>query len=366
MNRLFIAFFIALLSLSARADFTCSIITDSLKYTIPLSGTVSMGIDSPNGTVIYKGLINQSSSPRYACSTGTQWLDQQFLKILSTPTSLSTWSGSPFPGAIYNTNVPGVGIALWSQLNPVNAATMANPALVWSGTRINQINIPVTLTLGYSLIKIGNISPGTVSGVSLPTFGIYLNITPAPNSAQFPWQATTYNFSGGINVVANTCETPDVNVDMGKWDVSEFGSLGKATKWIKSNITLKNCTTFSGYYSSNAVNNFTNGSVSTPNRDANTISVSLAPVTQLIDATNGIMAINSGPSTASGIGIQLGWGDFNTTPTIINFNQNKSINPPTNGVASFDIPLSARYIQTTSVVTPGRADGKVTFTINYH
>lgn len=364
MKRLFILLLTMFSAFSASAEFTCTPTTDPLNYTVPLSGTISVGEDSPNGTVIFKGLINQSTVPRYRCDSGTQWLDQQFLKILSTSTALSSWNGTPFPGAVYNTNVPGIGIALWSQLVPGSAATTANPILVWSGTRIDQTNIPVNLVLGYSLIKVGNISPGSVSGASLPTFGISLQVT--PNVVGFPWQASTYNFSGAINVVSNTCQTPDVNVNMGKWDVSDFGSIGKATQWIKSNITLKNCPTFSGYFSTNAVNSYTDGSVSIPSRDVNTLSVSIAPVTRLIDATNGIMAITSGTSSASGIGIQLGWGDSTSTPTIFNFNQNYKFTPPTNGTTSFDIPLSSRYIQTESVITPGRADGKATFTINYY
>lgn len=364
MKKILILLLTVFSAFSASAEFTCATVTDPLNYTVPLSGTVSVGVDSPNGTVIYKGIINQSILPRYRCDSGDKWLDEQFLKILSTPSALSSWNGNPFPGAVYKTNVSGIGIALWSQLIPGSAATTTNPVLVWSGTRTNQTYIPVNLVLGYSLIKIGNISPGSVSGASLPTFGISLQIT--PSVVGFPWQASTYNFSGAINVVANTCETPDVNVDMGKWDVSDFGSKGKTTKWTKSNITLKNCPTFSGYFSTNAVSSYTNGSVNIPSRDANTLSVSITPTTQLIDATNGIMAISSGTSSASGIGIQLGWGDSTAIPTVFNFNQNYRFSPPINGTTSFDIPLSARYIQTGSVVTPGSADGKVTFTINYY
>ncbi|MFN3071821.1 fimbrial protein [Serratia sp. J2] len=330
MKNIIILMLTILFSFSAKADFTCAYDNNAVVFTVPLSGTVSVGVDSPNGTVLYNGMVTQSTTPTYRCDAGPQWLDQQFLNILSAPSPLSTWSGSPFPGAVYTTNIPGVGIAIWSQLVPASAATTTSKVLVWSGTRQNLTNIPVRLTLGYSLIKIGNISPGAITGMSLPTFGISLQVT--PNVVGFPWQAITYNFSGALNIVANTCETPDVNVNLGAWDIAKLGAIGKTTQWVKSNITLKNCPTFSGYYSTNTVNNYTDGTVNIPGRDANALSVSLTPATQLIDATNGVMAINAGTTAASGIGIQLGWGDYTAAPTLFNFNQDYNYTPPTSGV----------------------------------
>jgi Fimbrial protein. len=363
----FILLLSLLLSTQVYADFTCENRGNPVNYTIPLSGAVSVGADSPNGTVIYKGLIQQSTAPSYNCTAGTQWLDEQFLNILSSPLPLANWNGSPFSGAVYETNLPGVGIALWSELKPTNAVTTNNPVLVWSGTRIDQTNIPVRLVLGYSLIKTGTITPGTVTGISLPTFGISLKLTPAMSG--FPWQAVTYNFGGGISIVANTCETPDVNVNLGRWNLSEFGAIGKATKWVDSSIVLRNCPEFSGYYSTNAVRKYTDGgSDAAPARDANSLAVTLTPVGQIIDEGKSIMAVTPGKDSALGVGIQVGYERSGGAGIIgaAGFNKAISFTPPTGGTPSFTLPIRARLIQTDYFMTPGRADGKVTFTINYY
>lgn len=365
MKVIFFVIVFTLFTEPVRAALTCEPVTSPLNYSVPLSATVSLGVDSPNGTVLYKGIISQSNAPTYRCTAGEEWLDEQFLNLLAAPFPLSSWKGSPFSGSVYETNISGVGVAIWSELVPASAATADKPVLVWSGRRISQTNIPVRLSLGYSLIKTGIIQPGVVSGSSLPRFGISLKIT--PSSPGFPWQAISYNFSGGINIVSNTCQTPDVNVDMGKWDAKDFGNIGKVTKWVKSDIVLYNCPTFSGYYSTNSVRSYTNGTADPlPARDLNSLSISFKPLSGIVDAANGIIALNAGTESAQGIGIQLGKGNYSGVVNTINLNEAFSFTPPVDGSSSFNIPLAARYIQTEKELKPGKADAKVVFTINYY
>ncbi len=40
--------------------------------------------------------------------------------------------------------------------------------------------------------------------------------------------------------------------------------------------------------------------------------------------------------------------------------------PANSGVSAVRIPMAARYIQQSAQVTPGRADGKAVFLINYY
>ncbi len=46
--------------------------------------------------------------------------------------------------------------------------------------------------------------------------------------------------------------------------------------------------------------------------------------------------------------------------------QTETVTLPKNGSRTIRIPLSVRYLQTAANPTPGMANGKVTFTINYY
>ncbi|WP_419236366.1 fimbrial protein [Serratia fonticola] len=93
----------------------------------------------------------------------------------------------------------------------------------------------------------------------------------------------------------------------------------------------------------------------------------LTPTTSVIDAANGIMAIDSSVSgAAAGVGIQIGWGNSSQTPTLFNFAGEQTLTLPKDGSPTIRVPLAARYIQTATSVSPGKANGKVVFTINYY
>lgn len=105
--------------------------------------------------------------------------------------------------------------------------------------------------------------------------------------------------------------------------------------------------------------------VSTPLN--NSVGVRLAPTTSVIDAANGVMAIDSTVSgAASGVGIQIGWGDSSQAPTPFNLASEKAVVLPKDGSPTIRVPLAARYIHTAANPTPGQANGKVVFTINYY
>ncbi|XQN40152.1 type 1 fimbrial protein, partial [Serratia fonticola] len=63
---------------------------------------------------------------------------------------------------------------------------------------------------------------------------------------------------------------------------------------------------------------------------------------------------------------QLGWGESAQAPTLFNFSAEQSVTLPKDGSSTIRIPLAARYIKTSAVLTPGKANGKVVFTINYY
>ncbi|MET5116898.1 fimbrial protein, partial [Burkholderia pseudomallei] len=73
----------------------------------------------------------------------------------------------------------------------------------------------------------------------------------------------------------------------------------------------------------------------------------------------GVLAITQGASSASGVGIQL---LLNGSP--VSFGAVLDAGSATAG-ATLTIPMTARYYQNGSVVTPGAANGIATFAVSY-
>jgi type 1 fimbria pilin len=77
------------------------------------------------------------------------------------------------------------------------------------------------------------------------------------------------------------------------------------------------------------------------------------------------MSLSASADSATGVGIQIASGNTSINNSF-NFAQERTQALPKDGTTTLKVPLVARYIQTEDRVTPGRADGKVTFTINYY
>lgn len=375
---------VLLFSYSVQAQVTCKAFDASIPRTdtIQLAPmNISAGVDMPNGTVLYRGSW-YGAAPGYqtTCSTTTLQATYNFtfnLGIMSAPLALSNWNSSPYSGQVYQTGIPGIGVAITDGTNAVSiGAPFAN-----GGVRTSQ---PMTATTGnnnyvngstryINLIKIGTISPGSYSltAANLPTVKLfYDNAAGSPTVTGFPIVSNILKFQGTLTISAQTCTTPDVVVPLGSFDINKnFTGIGKTTPWVKTNFALQNCPTFYGYYNNTnvaALFDYGQGGASTiPASTNNTLHIKVAPNTPMVNASNGTIAIDtSSPTSASGVGIQLGWGD--PSPTPFNLNNDQIITLPKDGSKNIAIPLAARYIQTAAKVTPGRADGKVTFTISYY
>lgn len=371
---------------SAWAVVACSAIsgtsrTDMVQLT---PAAISAGADIPLGTVIYQGRwISGSTGIAVMDCTSTVdpasiWLNVAW-SIEQAPLALASWSGSPFGGAVYETGIPGIGIAI-SRSNDGDATKVGVPNYQFPG----DIEYPITgghlkpymanRVIYVSLIKIGAITPGNhiLDSSKLPVAGLAIvNPLSHASTTGLPITVTRVQFQGQLTISAQTCTTPDVNVNLGSYDTRDyFTGQGATTPWIDASITMTNCPTFYGFY--NAANSmlmfdYTTGSGLFTNSTNNSIGVRLTPATSMIDATNGIMTIDSAVSgAASGVGIQLGWGLNSQTPTLFNFSTEQTMTLPKDGSTTLRVPLSARYIQTATTVSPGKANGKVTFTINYY
>ncbi|MGL5389757.1 MAG: fimbrial protein [Serratia sp. (in: enterobacteria)] len=378
---------LALTSLNSWAALTCTPgkgipRVDTVQLNPP---TISAGADMPIGTVIYQGrwlagdkdIATRCETPR----ADTLWYNL-LVTLRNAPMPLSAWSDGPFGGGIYQTNIPGVGVAISVGSPNVRVVTVGSPvygyttdpSYIFTGAGALILSMSNS-TLYISLIKTGQINPGdyTLNASRLPSFGIDI-VNPRSHAAVagLPIQINSIRLQGQLTVSTQTCTTPDVSVQLGTYEKSlHFKGINSTTPWIDSSISLTNCPTFHGFYNQdNSALLFdynAGGAVSVGASINNSIGVRLTPTTKVINAANGIMAIDSTVAgAASGVGIQLGWGESSQTPTLFNFAAEQSVTLPKDGSPTIRVPLVARYIQTAANPTPGKANGKVTLTINYY
>ncbi|KVZ13954.1 fimbrial protein [Burkholderia ubonensis] len=115
---------------------------------------------------------------------------------------------------------------------------------------------------------------------------------------------------------------------------------------------------FTGAGSTFADRSFSIGMTCTQPAGAYNISLTFAATSDASGAP-GVLAITQGAAAATGVGIQL---LMNGSP--VTFGSVIDAGSATAG-ATLAIPMTARYYQTGSVVTPGAAHGIATFTISY-
>lgn len=337
----------------------------ALSTTAPFQGSnIFIGPDAANGTVLYSMYFNPSRRIVIGCdASATAYRPTMSWTFSSTPRPLSSWSGSPYGGKVYETGVPGVGVAVRNSSNAIPFTN--NP---WGGTTTSANNWVAQNGFDFDLVllKIGNITPGTINGTNLPTVQVYFQ---TPFTTQL--SVTTVRFTGTLNITSSTCTTPDVNVSMGSYDINNtFTAVGSTTAWTDASIRLTNCPRFYGTIN-DGQNTYTtpggsSAGVGTPT--ANRLGLVLNTNTYVIDNTKGIMGVVGGTSSASGIGIQLASGNVGDAATNFIVFSGTAINySMSNSTATgYVLPMRARYIQTSSSVTPGKANGSVTFIINYY
>lgn len=363
-----ITFIASVFTINAYAIVKCDPATTQIE-TLPIVPTnISAGPDLPLGTVIYRGTAGSSTSNViFTCTTDVSQGDtasiNSELGIESAPYPLSPWTGSPYSSKVYTTNVPGIGIAIWYA---GNAVTTSNPYRL--GTDDIKVQSSTTIlsyaaqsTFDFSLIKIGSTPPGNyaIDASTFPTAKVFY--TANSNAVGFPITVRKVTFSGSLNVNAQTCTTPDVNVNLNTHDISEL--VSSSSVWVNYNLQLTNCPLFKGYYGKDNPVNMATGAYGAPTN--NQFGLRLTPIDGVVDATNGIIQTAQTVDSATGIGIQVAL-DENGSKSPFNFSVEKVFTFPLDGRSTINIPMAARYIKTGTKITPGRADGKIAFTINYY
>ncbi|MCF6692624.1 type 1 fimbrial protein [Klebsiella michiganensis] len=351
-------------SVSATCTFSSnSTVKAQFHENMPLAiANLTAGPDVPNGTILYRQTHRQDGKTiQVGCSgSGTTFLDFKVESPGSNGVSSVAGIGlsNGNSGKVYNTNIPGIGIAFWFNFNNFDYRFYQNGLTAAS----YQYDI--------SLIKTGLISPGAINTSTLPTISVS-----AGQEGATSLKVMTASLSGSINIVSRTCTTPDVPVDLGVYKISDFPSIGSTSIWKDASIKLTNCPAFYGFYNLNGGDRYVSYSTNndgTFNRNAtnvkNTLGYTLKPTGEIIDNSKGIISLSNteGLTTAQGLGIQISTGTAADPLNPMSFNTLLSSGVTLASIegASYTIPLKARYYRTSSL-TPGRADGSIIFTINY-
>lgn len=340
-----------------------------------LTANISVGADVLVGTVIHRQNVNGTIDNREVinCSRegGPIFYIDQYLNLTNTPALVPGWTGV-YAGALYQTSVPGIGVAITNNDGyGIGTAVSTTPYLKFT-TEVSAIpgfNFYYGNRVVLNFVKTGPISAGVINAATFPTVLLTTrSAVPITGNAAPPNTPYRINFSGSMSVVVNTCRTPDVLVPMGKYEVGEyFKGRDSTTPWVSIPINLRDCPPFYGSYSNAATapTYWTSGEQSAGTVVKNAISIALVPTYGIINAATGIIRLDNDPNVATGIGIQLAQGsDASATP--LNLAQMFRYDMQTGGIGNFIMPFQARYIQTADAVTPGPANSKLTFTVGYY
>ncbi|HFW6380832.1 TPA: fimbrial protein [Klebsiella aerogenes] len=330
---------------------------------------ITAGEDLTVGTrLLHQVFDTNAGSISVECTSEGQVMG--IYSLSKTPLPLSSWGNGSLAGTIYETGVSGVGIGFkdsTSGANPIPESVVATSstgeAHPCTPTSTNCVATTAMRMFALNLYKTGPISPGVIQGANLPC--VALNMSNAGDKTSSN-QVEEVCVTGSINIVAATCQTPDVTVLMGSHDIKEFTGKGSAAKWVDASINLTGCPHFYGYGAKAKYYNDSSDESFVDPATNNSLHVTLTPNTTVIDDANGIFSIAEGVGAAQGIGIQLAYGSIAGDIESVSFSTPKDITLALNSSGNTKIPLVARYIQTESNIQAGKADSAVTYLIDYY
>lgn len=315
------------------------------------AGSIIVQRDTPIGSAISNDIYG-TNSRTFTCNTGTDGIGTRSIikgDILSTSQTNSAGQ------LIFQTNIPGIGITIgtrttvsedataWSNTqegfigDPNPSSTWTLPPLSWgSGTSTSNTNSVqwFNATPKIKLWVIGKPSSGVLNGA----FANYY----ANNKGT--WSGTTtgpipVSFSGGqITVVACSITTPTLNFPIGNVLAEKFGtSIGTIPANAQNTQDLGlNCDV-----------------------GAN-INVRLQGAQNADVSTTSVLALTGqgDANVAKGVGVQL---LYNGVP--LELNNRIALKQSSGGQETF--PITARYYQTKTSVSTGKANASATLDLTY-
>ncbi|WP_321840401.1 fimbrial protein [Paraburkholderia bannensis] len=333
---------------SAGAWATASCKANYSAFTLSLPATVAVARDLPNGSLLTAWVQTSQLTNYYTCtvtqSTATGVDFEAAGIVTGTPTSYKvSYNGNSV--SVYPTNVPGVGIALGGFVYMNGCGWTGFLDFTVLGYRCNASGVVSNGgQLVAALVKTGDITPATVSGLVVQAFSCEgLGSAAVCNNLA----AGVINFSiTPVAITVMTCTTPDVSVPMGTFKTTDFPGVGALSPNPAGfAIQLLNCP------GGTAVSGTQAGQIHS--------------IQYRIDPTSGTLATNvaalSGSPSATGVGIEL----FNSSGAVFPLSTNTTLsgyNSASGG--SYSIPMTARYYRT-GAITAGPANATMTLTVSY-
>lgn len=280
---------------------------------------------------------------------------------------------------VYSTGVSGIGVVVAVTYNNNSTSLFGLPDSSTLQTKISNVesgrfgSVYTDQAFELLLVKVGDISPGVwMVAFNYPAITRSAQATNATGVTQdygYRW-----NISGSVNVVAGTCQTPDVTVPMGEHSIAQ----STTTEWVDFNINLLNCPPMYGRYNRNASDSSSTAVIRWRSATdytiagtdmANSIGFLLNPVSgyQTLAAGGECAALTDDTDMAKGMCLEIQNRDN------VNVLTHSKANTLTDSgltllqtTASYAIPLRARYARNNeSTLRAGKADTAVEFTINY-
>lgn len=327
------------------------------EYTMPLiKNMLTVGRDLPLGTILYKQTFDHPGM--YVDCTG---VDNVYMSrdYGHTPLAKANWNQQPYPNMVYETGVPGIGVVFNRGVN-VYPHTESRPVNVNA-----SFNLANTLRVEVNLVKIGPIAPGIVRAIDLP-------------SATYKVQDTSkiidvlrLYLSDDITIVSQTCETPDVSVDLGVSSIEPLVSGAQTEIGRKSfSVLMRNCPTFHGQLQSSLWHPTLGTRLFTEKN--NDIKISFTAKNGVLDNARLIAKLDTvqpgNAPAAEGVGIAL----YDPSGNRYKFDGHfVNVTSPIIGSAEdIVIPLQAAYTYDTAkskaVIKPGYANAAIEFVIQYN
>ncbi|MDR5882559.1 fimbrial protein [Caballeronia sp. LZ032] len=327
-------------------------------YTLNFPARVAVARDLPNGSPLTGWVSTPLTTNYWTCNQSESWFtgtDFEAAGIIpTTPTSYTrSYNGVSFP--VYATNVPGVGMALGGVIY-TNGRTRGPFGFPQLGYQWNQNGTAVNNggQLIGSLVKIGSVTPGTVSGQLAQAFSWESALkTQPPGNLDFSAGVINFDMTPVIITVL-TCQTPDVNVDMGTQTPADFPGLGAPSSKSRSfNLAFNNCP--AGVADSTDPASLS-GLI-------HSVQYRIDPISpdRLVSGYSNVVALDSGTSQAGGVGIQL----YDSTGTVLPL----ATYMPLNGfdgtkANSYSLSMKASYFRI-GAISPGTANATLLMTVQY-
>jgi major type 1 subunit fimbrin (pilin) len=234
-----------LLALSGHTWAASSCSGSAQTISVPMPASVSVPRDAAVGTLLSGWISTAQTTNYYNCTVSASTSTGTLFEPLSLTKSGLTITNAGVNYTVFNTNVPGVGIAVgirayingcgWQAQRDLGTTSFtANPG--WSGGACNQNG---SFTNGGQasviLVKTGPVTAATTSG------GVLFEAASYVNPSVLPRMRKSFSLTSTA-ITALSCSTPDMTVPMGSYSAAKFTGMGSSSPTpVPVNVAINNC-----------------------------------------------------------------------------------------------------------------------------